>query len=165
MSIVIRRAIQADWAKIIALHRRASVHERRLTGISTDADIADAQHHFRGELCVAMSGRRLLGFVSWMENELAWLYVEPASFRRGIGTMLVQHALDHCGFVAHIRVLAGNAPMLALCAAQGFVPAEEQAEGGEGPPSIRMRRLSGIIAEPIGVRERPPMPRLRPVQE
>lgn len=165
MAIIIRRAIQADWARIIALHRRAAVHERRLTGIAAEAEIADAQHHFRGELRVAATAHRLLGFVSWVGNEIAWLYVEPASFRRGIGTMLMQHALDHCGFVAHIRVLAGNAPMLALCAAQGFIPADEQPKDDDGPASIRLRRLAGIVAEPIAVQERPSMPRPGPARE
>jgi GNAT superfamily N-acetyltransferase len=168
MQIEIRRALQADWAKMIALHRRAAVHERRLTGIDADdSDIADAQHRFRGELRVAVDGpgQRLLGFVSWTGTEVAWLYVEPAAFRRGIGTMLMQHALDEIGFVAHIRVLVGNMPMLGLCLSQGFAPVDEpEQDGVSGPPSIRLRRVAGIIAEPIpapgGSTVRQPLPKI-----
>jgi [ribosomal protein S18]-alanine N-acetyltransferase len=168
MAIVVRRAIEADWARIIALHRRAAVHERRLTGMSADADIADAQHHFRGELCVAVSspGHRLLGFVSWTGHELMWLYVEPASFRRGIGSLLMRHALDQMGFVVQIRVLAGNVPMLGLCAAQGFVSIDDDGDDGgrAGIPSVRLRRVAGLVAKPIveprGVPLRQPGPRI-----
>lgn len=151
MGIVIRRAIEVDWASIIALHRRAAVHERRLAGIASDSDIAEAQHQFRGDLHVAFLGVRLAGFVSWANNEIAWLYVEPAFFRRGVGTKLLQHALDHCGFVAHIRVLLHNRPMLDLCASQGFVAVEDEDETAEGPGSVLLRKVGEV-------RLRPPMP-------
>jgi GNAT superfamily N-acetyltransferase len=143
MGIAIRRAIEADWANIVALHRRAAVHERALTGLQSDADIADAQHRFRGDLYVAVRGERLAGFVAWARNEINWLYVDPAFFRRGVGEGLLQYALEHCGFVAHVRVLSGNRPMLELCRNQGFVPVDENA-AGQDAGAILLRRVGDV---------------------
>lgn len=150
MGIAIRRAIEADWASIIALHRRAAAHERALTGFVSDADIAEEQHRFRGDLHVALCGVRLTGFVSWVRNEIAWLYVEPTYFRRGVGASLLRHALEHCGFVAHVRILAGNRPMLDLCASHGFMPVEQEDDEpvGNRPPSVLLRKIGEIGASP-----------------
>lgn len=100
---------------------------------------------------MAVAHGAVLGFVSWAGNEIAWLYVDPAHFRKGIGTLLLRHALSHTGPVAHIRVLEGNQPMLALCARNGFVEADAGASPPdlrEGPASLRLRHLAEIRTSP-----------------
>ena len=64
------------------------------------------------------------GFAAFTQDELAWLYVDPALARRGVGRALVEHALGEMGRPVSIEVLAGNTPALALYEGCGFHPTQ-----------------------------------------
>ena len=59
---------------------------------------------------VAVLSGEIAGFAACTQEELAWLYVDPAHFRKGVGRVLGE-------------VLSGNAPAKALYARLGFVTA------------------------------------------
>ncbi len=63
---------------------------------------------------------RIAGFAAFTEDELAWLYVDPALARRGVGRTLMERALSEMGRPVSIEVLAGNTPALALYESCGF---------------------------------------------
>ncbi len=60
------------------------------------------------------------GFIAFTEEELAWLYVDVALSRRGIGRSLLQFALPRARQDAEIEVLAGNTPAISLYTSCGF---------------------------------------------
>jgi ribosomal protein S18 acetylase RimI-like enzyme len=62
----------------------------------------------------------VLGFVAVKDDELSWLYVDPAAYRRGVGRALVRHAIASCKGTLSLEVLVGNEPALQLYLAEGF---------------------------------------------
>ncbi len=78
------------------------------------------------------------------------LHVDPARYRRGVGRLLLQHAVAHGGARVETAVLVGNDAALALYLGEGFTIAE-----------TRVGRLGGNEAFPASGRViellRPPM--------
>lgn len=74
-------------------------------------------------LFVAELGGEIAGFAACTQEELAWLYVDPAHFRKGVGRALAEHALQRFPGIRRVEVLSGNAPAQALYARLGFVTA------------------------------------------
>lgn len=72
------------------------------------------------------------GFAAFTNDELAWLYVDPALARRGVGRALVEHALTEMGRPVSIEVLSGNAPALALYEAAVFIGGKTSPAGMPG---------------------------------
>lgn len=64
--------------------------------------------------------RKVVGFVACTEEELAWLYVDPACMRRGIGRKLSEHVLQKFPEIRYIEALKGNIPALSLYESLGF---------------------------------------------
>lgn len=60
------------------------------------------------------------GFGACTEEELAWLYVDPAHMRKGIGKALAEHMFSVFPDICYIEVLAGNEPAKALYESLGF---------------------------------------------
>ena len=55
------------------------------------------------------------------DDEVTWLYVDPARYRQGIGRALLRHAVAACGGDRiGVTVLAGNPAALALYRAEAF---------------------------------------------
>ena len=63
----------------------------------------------------------VVGFVGYTEDELGWLYVDPAYKKQGIGKCLVDHVKDECfGDLIALEVIADNKPALAFYKKMGF---------------------------------------------
>ena len=132
MSIIIRPYRDADWPRLCAIHDAARQTELALAGLP-DAFLpleiaAQREGLFSYTLRVAELDGQAAGFAAFTNDELAWLYVDPALARRGVGRALVEHALTEMGRLVSIEVLSGNAPALALY---------------EGCGSHRRKNLSG----------------------
>ena len=113
-----------DWAAIAAIHDAARLVELRLT-VGEDAflslaETAENEGLFSGELWVATNDDRVVGFVAVRNDEITWLYVDPAHHRQGFGRALLIHAAARCGPVARTETLAGNEPALGLYRSEGF---------------------------------------------
>jgi ribosomal protein S18 acetylase RimI-like enzyme len=107
--------------------------------------MAQLEPAFRGELWLAESGGRTLGFVACSGNDISWLYVDPAYFRRGVGRSLLRHAIINCGAIADAYVLANNAACLALMELEGFTMAKRETIviPGHGEALVhKMRRVT-----------------------
>lgn len=137
--ITIRPYDPADWPRLCAIHDAARKNELRLAGLEAAflplAVAAQREGLFQYELAVVELDGQAAGFAAWSEDELAWLYVDPALARRGIGRALVLHALSQMGRPASIEVLSGNEPALALYQSCGFRETETlsgQMPGNEG---------------------------------
>lgn len=123
--MIIRPYHEQDWKRIEAIHDAARMDELRNAGLPEAfvplAEAAESEDLFDYTMYVAVLDDTVVGFVAHSEDELAWLYIDPAYMRRGIGKALVQHVIDTvterplC-----IEVLTGNDPAVRLYEAMGF---------------------------------------------
>lgn len=126
--LAIRPYRPEDFPGIERVHDRARRVELRYAGLE-DAFLplriaAEREDLFAYPgLFVAELGGEIAGFAACTQEELAWLYVDPANFRKGVGRALAEHALQRFPGIRRVEVLAGNAPAKALYARLGFVTA------------------------------------------
>jgi GNAT superfamily N-acetyltransferase len=97
--IVIREYQQQDWPRLIEIHDNARVVELQLAGLS-DAFIPLAEAAFNEGLFdyniyVALVNDKVLGFVAYSDDELAWLYVDPVYKSQGIGKCLAKYVVEN----------------------------------------------------------------------
>ncbi|MBD5483360.1 MAG: GNAT family N-acetyltransferase [Lachnospiraceae bacterium] len=123
--MIIRDYQKADWDSIERIHDRARKIELCLAGLS-DAFLPlrvaaerEGLFDYPG-LFVAEREEQVVGFTACTEDELAWLYVDPPSMRKGIGRSLAAHAMTQFPGIRYIEVLKGNNPAIALYKSLGF---------------------------------------------
>ncbi|WP_179395890.1 GNAT family N-acetyltransferase [Lacticaseibacillus absianus] len=123
--IEIRDYVPADWPAVARIHDQARRHELQLAGLSAAfvplkiAAINEGLFDYPG-LFVAERAGQVLGFAACTDTELAWLYVDPAVMRQGVGRALATHALEAFPTIHSIEVLVGNAPAHHLYEQLGF---------------------------------------------
>ncbi len=125
---LIRPYTERDWDAIARIHDAARLDELR-DSVGTEAFVtlaqtAEGEGLFDGLLWVAETRGTVTGFVALDGDEVTWLYVDPAHYRRGIGRALLRHAIAHAGDRAEVTVLEGNPNALALYRSEGFVVLE-----------------------------------------
>lgn len=118
----------ADWPGICRVHDAARVFELEASGLS-DAflaleDTGEEEGLFEATLLVAEIDGQVVGFAGYTDDEVTWLYVEPARFRQGIGRALVDAVLRAAGKPLALDVLTGNSAALALYLSAGFTIVE-----------------------------------------
>ena len=122
--VVVRDYRQEDWPRLQVIHDAARRNELRLAGLEEAflplTAAAEAEGLFDYTMRVALLEGTAAGFSAFAEGELAWLYVDPALSRRGVGTRLVQDALEHLKRPVTVEVLAGNDPARLLYERCGF---------------------------------------------
>lgn len=136
--INIRPYKSADWSRICQIHDASRLDELRFT-VGTDAFLtleqtAESEGLFDGKLFVAEIDTIVQGFVAYSDEELTWLYVDPTSYRKGVGRALVRYAVTDSAPTMTIEVLEGNTPALDLYRSEGFKiikRIEGQLEGNE----------------------------------
>lgn len=126
--IIVRKYQSPDWESIRDIHDAARMEELRLAGLA-EAFLplevaAEREGLFGYGIFVAELNGEPAGFDACSEDELAWLYVHPRFFRRGVGRRLAEEVLAHTGRPVWAEVLAGNAPAAALYRRLGFAEKE-----------------------------------------
>ncbi len=120
----LRSYSNADWDRLCAIHDAARMHELQASGLPeaflTLKQTAQREGLFNGEVVVAEIEGKVCGFVAYAENEITWLYVDPSSYRQGVGRRLLRHAIDASGGTMTTEVLVGNESALALYLSEGF---------------------------------------------
>ncbi|MEV6595662.1 GNAT family N-acetyltransferase [Actinoplanes sp. NPDC051346] len=127
--MLIRGYRDDDWPEIARIHDAARLDELRdsvgVEAFLTLAQTAEGEGLFDGHLWVADDGGTVTGFVAHDDDEITWLYVDPARYRQGIGRALLRHAVAACDAdQIEVTVLAGNPAAVALYRAEGFVITE-----------------------------------------
>lgn len=121
----IRRYTSSDWHRVCEIHDAARRDELAAAGLSdaylTLAQTADNEGFDEYEIRVAERDGKVLGFVAFTTEELAWLYVDPLFYGKGIGTALIQAALRETAAPLSAEVLDGNTAAIAVYKKQGFV--------------------------------------------
>lgn len=117
--IRIRTYSAADGEALEMIHDRARKIELHLAGLD-DAFLPlriaaerEGLWEYPGLFVAELDGRPV-GFLACTEEELAWLYVDPAYMRQGIGRTLALHAMREFPRIHAIEVLKGNEPARAL---------------------------------------------------
>lgn len=125
MSIIIRDYHSSDWNAIQRIHDASRRIELKLAGLE-DAflplSIAAEQEKlfdYPG-LFVAEDEGNVVGFAACSEEEVAWLYIDPAHMRKGIGKKLTAYALQLFPEIHSVEALVGNEPARALYESMGF---------------------------------------------
>ena len=135
-----------DWRAVCRIHDRAlpdelqgSCDPRAFVPIEQDSEVEDLR---RAHKHVACDGDRVIGFVGVDGDCLAWLYVDPAYYGRGIGRAILRAGLAEIESQAWTIVLAGNTPARRLYESEGFreVRRFESENAGYPCECIRMER-------------------------
>lgn len=113
-----------DWQAICRIHDRARPDElkgscdpRGFIPIEQDKEVEDLK---RSKKFVACDSETVVGFVGVDEDYLAWLYVDPAHYGKGIGRELLRIGVREIGEGAWTIVLDGNKSAIALYESEGF---------------------------------------------
>lgn len=113
-----------DWKAICQIHDRARPDElvgscdpRGFIPIEQDTEIEDLK---RSKKFVAIADEQVVGFVGVDNDYLAWLYVDPDYYGKGIGRELLRIGIRKIGEGAWTVVLDGNRKAIALYKSEGF---------------------------------------------
>ena len=138
-------------AELLELQRRAYRIEAELIGSHEIPPLRETVAELQGcgeTFLVARDGDgALAGAISWRVDggviDLHRLVVDPALFRRGVGSALVRAALASVPGAARAVVQTGaaNAPAIALYRREGFEPAGEL----EPLPGLRVARFVKLL--------------------
>ena len=114
-----------DWIRVCAIHDAARKDELRAAYLSdaflTLEETAENEGFHEYSIHVAEQEGNVLGFVAFSADELAWLYVDPLFYGKGIGRTLINVALRICGGAMTAEVLDGNLAAIATYKKAGFI--------------------------------------------
>ena len=124
MQMIIRNYRPEDWEAICRVHDRARPDELRGSFDSRAfiplAQDPEGEYIRQCDMFVAQLGEEVVGFAGIDDPYFAWLYVDPAHYRRGIGRALLKHCLARLGEDAWTRACGNNEAALALYVSEGF---------------------------------------------
>ena len=146
----IRPYSASDWNRVCEIHDAARRDELAAAGLEaaylTLAETAANEGFHDYTIRVAEFGSTIAGFVAFTSEELAWLYVDPAWYRRGIGTALIRAALGETRAPLNAEVLAGNDAAVALYRRSGFAVAGHA--NGRMPGNERFTVSVTVLSHP-----------------
>lgn len=125
MTIMIRRYAPQDWDDMCRIHDAARLDElRNSVGVEAFLPLADTHEKeglFEGDVWVAELDGEVAGFIAGTSDEITWLYVDTALYRRGVARALTRHVLARASQPVELEVLEGNAGARAFYDSMGFV--------------------------------------------
>ncbi len=125
MDFTIRAYRSSDWMAVCRVHDRSRPDELRgsfdARAFIPLADDPEGEYIEVCDMFVAQEGGEVIGFAGIDDPYLAWLYVNPAHYRLGIGRALLRHCLDRTSDDAWTLACGNNTPALDLYLAEGFV--------------------------------------------
>jgi ribosomal protein S18 acetylase RimI-like enzyme len=120
----IREYLDGDWSRLCEIHDAARRDELGASGLMAAylrlEQTADNEGLFDAHVVVAEVDGSVQGFAAYSDQELTWLYCDPAAYRRGIGRRLLRHVIAACEGDLYTEVLVGNEAALALYLSEGF---------------------------------------------
>lgn len=123
--ITVRPYHPRDWPRLNEIHDAARRNELHYAGLDaaflTLQQAYENEGLFEGEVLVAETATNLVvGFVAFHDDEITWLYVDPAYARQGFGRLLLLAAIEKCGDEVTTEALSGNIPAIKLYESVGF---------------------------------------------
>lgn len=121
--IEIRKYQESDFNDLCVIHDRARKQEleaAQLFAAFKPLEIAAVEEDlFSYNIYVAEIERKVVGFVAFSDDELAWLYVDPSFQKQGVGSKLIDVSLTKMQRPVYLEVLTGN-PAKRLYVHKGF---------------------------------------------
>lgn len=148
MALNIRTYKETDWAAIERIHDCARILELKLAGLEEAflplkiAAEREGLLEYPGLFVAEVNETEVVGFAACSEEELAWLYVDPAHMRKGIGRRLSEYAMQCFPEIHYIEVLKGNEPARMLYESLGFAVVKFETGQMPGNESIAVEVYS-----------------------
>ncbi len=145
--IIYRNYEDKDWQAICQIHDRARPDEligscdpRGFIPIEQDKEVEDLK---LSKKIVACEEEKVVGFVGVDEDYLAWLYVDPDHYGKGIGRELLRIGIREISEGAWTIVLDGNKKAIALYESEGFQEISRFAGDNNGYPCtcLKLKRV------------------------
>ena len=125
MNAIIRDYRPEDWPAICRVHDRSRPDELRgsydARAFIPLAEDPEGRYVSACVMFVAEQGDQVVGFAGIDDPYLAWLYVDPAHYRRGIGRALLRHCLARLDEDAWTQACGNNDAALRLYVSEGFM--------------------------------------------
>ncbi|WP_018013819.1 GNAT family N-acetyltransferase [Teredinibacter turnerae] len=122
--MIIREYLNKDWSRICEIHDLARLDELRSASLDSAflplKIAAKNEDLFKYKILVAEHKSEVVGFIAYSEEEIAWLYVDPANYRNGVGKALVEAVVGSQDHIFSIEVLKGNNTALDFYRSVGF---------------------------------------------
>jgi len=144
--IAYREYQEPDWKDICQIHDRARPDElrgscdpRAFVPIEQDKEVEELK---TSRKFVACDNEKVVGFVGVDDKYLAWLYIDPDHYGKGIGRELLKLGIREIGAGAWTIVLDGNQKAISLYESEGFQEVRRFASDNAGYPCtcIRLER-------------------------
>jgi ribosomal protein S18 acetylase RimI-like enzyme len=120
----IRPYTSGDWDRVCEIHDAARRDELAAAGLDAAylplAQTAENEGFHDYAIRVAVVGNKVVGFVAFTNEELAWLYVDPAVSSNGFATSLIRAALTETKAPLNAEVLDGNEAAISVYRKAGF---------------------------------------------
>ena len=124
-SLQLRPYASTDWIRVCTIHDAARKDELKaanlLDAFLTLEETAENEGFHEYDIVVAEHQGQVLGFVAFTKDELAWLYVDPNVYGKGIGSALIKAALQHNAGAMSAEVLDGNVNAITTYKKAGFI--------------------------------------------
>ena len=121
--IKIRKFQETDFDDLCVIHDQARKQELKAANLEAafkPLKIAAIEEDlFSYNIYVAAIDEKIVAFVAFSDDELAWLYVDPSFQKQGIGSKLIEFSLTKMKRPAYLEVLTGN-PVKSLYLHKGF---------------------------------------------
>lgn len=119
----IREYHEADFDRLCQIHdqaRKQELEAANLSGALKPLKIAAYEEDlFSYNIYVGQKDKKVIGFVAFSDDELAWLYVDPSFQKQGVGSKLIEFSLNKMKRPVYLEVLTGN-PAKELYLHKGF---------------------------------------------
>ena len=127
-----------DWKAICQIHDLARPDEllgscdpRAFVPIEQDKEVEELRASRKFVACI---DERVVGFVGVDDKYLAWLYIDPGQYGKGIGRELLRIGLREIGEGAWTIALDGNHKAIKLYESEGFREVKRYASDNAGYP-------------------------------
>jgi GNAT superfamily N-acetyltransferase len=121
--IQIRKFQETDFDDLCVIHDQARKQELKAANLEAafkPLKIAAIEEDlFSYNIYVAAIDEKIVAFVAFSDDELAWLYVDPSFQKQGIGSKLIEFSLTKMKRPTYLEVLTGN-PAKSLYLHKGF---------------------------------------------
>lgn len=108
----IREYHEVDFDRLCQIHDQARKRELEAANLSEafkSLKIAAYEEDlFSYNIYVGQKDKKVIGFVAFSDDELAWLYVDSSFQKQGVGSKLIEFSLNKMKRPVYLEVLMGN---------------------------------------------------------